>query len=335
MRALVTGATGFIGRRLVRSLLTRGDSVRILARTEERAALFGGTGAQIVLGDLGEPDGLRDLARDIDVVFHLATVMKGSDAQFERVDVRGTEWLLQEAARQSVRRIVFASTLSAYPLASRPHGAVIDEQCELDESGRLGNYARSKVRAERAVLAAQRAGGPEGVIVRLGWTCGIGAAVLPSQVCRVVGPNLMLVFGSGNIPLPLTLIDNAIDALQLAATVPGIGGESFNIVDDEELTQRQYLQLYRQATGKVLRIVTLPRATYYLLGAASELAAALRGKEAATTRYRVRNRLRRVRWDSSKAHRVLGWQARVPLRAGLTEIFRSHASPPRAVPSHA
>jgi nucleoside-diphosphate-sugar epimerase len=133
-------------------------------------------------------------------------------------------------------------------------------------------------------------------------------------------------FGDGGVPLPLTFVDNAVDALILAAVVPGIAGEPFNIVDDDVLTQRDYLELLRQCTGGMPHVLRLPLSAYYLLGQLTEWAAALGGKEPETTRHRIRNRLTRVTWDCSKAARMLQWQPRVPLRDGLARTFRTYAS---------
>ncbi len=322
----MTGATGFIGRHLVPALLRRGDSVRILARSNARAHPLRDTGAQVVVGDLADPGAISGIADGVDVIFHLVSAMVADDAVFERVDVQGTERLLVEAERAGVRRLVYPGTLAAYPLAEKRNGTVIDERCPFEHTELLGNYARAKVMVERAVLSAHRRGGLEGVIVRLGWTCGSGAALFPPHVCRVVAPNLMLVFGDGGVPLPFTFIDNAVEALILAATVGGIGGETFNIVDEDVLTQQQYLELYRQSTGAPARVVKVPRFTYYTLAALSEIVAAVKRKEATTTRYRVRTRLKRVRWDCSKAQRMLQWRPLVPLREGLRATFQAHAA---------
>jgi nucleoside-diphosphate-sugar epimerase len=176
------------------------------------------------------------------------------------------------------------------------------------------------------VLAANTAGGIETVIVRLGLVCGVGASVLPAHVCLPVSRDRVILFGDGSVPLPLTYIDNAIDALILAASVPGVAGESFNIVDDEVLTQREYLDLLRQTAGGRPQVLRLPKISYYALGLASELAAAARKKEPTTNRYRIKTRLARVRWDCNKAKHMLQWRPRVPLRDGLRTIFREHAS---------
>ncbi len=325
MRALVTGATGLIGSQLARALLRRGDSVRILARSPSRAAALGAAGAEVAIGDLGEPADWSDLVQSVDVVFHLVSAIRAPSATFERVDVRGTERLLDAAERAAVKRFVFPGTLSSYDLAYVRTGAVIDERTPFGRTERLGHYARAKARAEQAVLAAQRRGKLEGVIVRLGLTCGPGATLLPAHVGRLAGSALVM-FGDGSLPLPLVLLDNAVDALVLAATVPAAAGESFNIVDDEPVTQNEYLALLEETTGSRPRVVKLPRLAYHALGALTALAAAARKKEPETTPYRVRSRLRRVRWDCSKAHRILQWRSRVPLRDGLKQIFLAHAA---------
>lgn len=329
MKVLVTGATGFVGSHLVHALLRRGDEVRIVVRSEARARSLATAGAQVIVGDLGDPSTLGGVTDGVAVVFHMVSAMRGSDAVFEKVDVQGTQWLLNEAERTGVRRFVYPGTLAAYALARQPDGAILDEHCGFDEPNLLGSYARAKARAEEAVFSMHRRGKLQGVVVRLGLTCGVGTDVLPAHVCRVVSPNLVLLFGDGSVPLPLTMVDNAVDALILAATIADISGEAFNIIDDDVLTQRAYLDLYKASTGSLPRVLRLPRAAYYALGALTELAAAVRKKEPATTRYRVKSRLRRVRWDCSKAHRLLQWRPRIALREGLAKTFRTHASDSR------
>ncbi|MGH8217310.1 MAG: NAD-dependent epimerase/dehydratase family protein [Steroidobacteraceae bacterium] len=323
MRALVTGATGYIGSELVRALLRRGDDVRILARSATRAAPLVAAGAQLIVGDLAEPRSVKGSCSGRDVVFHLASAIRGSEAEFARVDIEGTCALVSEAKRAGVRRLVYPGTLSSYDMVHVRDGALLDEASPFDGTGRLGHYARAKARAEAIVLEAHRRGKLEGVIVRLGLTCGTAADIFPPHIGRLVRPNLLVLFGDGRVALPLVLLENAVEALILAATTPGIGGEAFNIVDAESLTQRDYITLYRRVTGSALRVVRAPRLAYYALGAATALAARLKGKDPLITPYRVRARLRTVRWNCSKAEQRLLWRSRVPLRAGLTTAFEA------------
>jgi nucleoside-diphosphate-sugar epimerase len=330
MRALVTGATGFVGGYLVRALIARGDTVRVLSRTAGRAAALAAAGAEVRLGDVAEASGLLGAADGIDTVFHLVrSPTSASKAEFERVDVQGTENMLREARRAGVRRFVYVGTLAGYPLTGRD-SAAIDEKAAFDESGLLGNYVQAKARAEALVLAAADRGADgrarfEPVIVRLGLVCGVGTSVFPAHVCQSLSGDRVILFGDGAVPLPLVYIDNAVDALVLAATVPDLAGESFNIVDEEVLTQGEYLELLRRTTGGRPQVLRLPRLSYYALGWVSELAAAARGKEPTTNRYRIKMRLAHVRWDCSKAKSRLGWRSRVPLREGLRTTFERYA----------
>jgi nucleoside-diphosphate-sugar epimerase len=325
LKALVTGATGFVGSALVRYLLQRGDTVRILARSASAAASLGQLGAEVRLGEIGTPASLAGIAAGMDAVFHLASVMRGSAADFERVDVRGTEQLLAESRRCGVGRYVYAGTLAGYAPHERRASTVIDERTPLDDSGQLGNYARAKARCERMVLAAGD-GATECVVVRLGFVCGVGANVLPPHVCKPIGRNWVVLFGDGGVPLPLVLIDNAVEALVLGATAPGVAGETFNVVDDDILTQREYLAWLRKCTGGVPHVLRLPLTAYYALGWLSEMSAKATGAEPETTRYRIRSRLARVQWDCSKAKRLLHWRPRVALREGLALSFRGYGA---------
>jgi nucleoside-diphosphate-sugar epimerase len=323
MNVLVTGASGFLGRHLVHALVARGDRVRALVRSRERGEPLRASGAEIRLGDLTDPGTLTGVADGIDVIHHLGSAMGGSWSAFEAVDVEGTRRLLGEATRAQVRRLVYAGTLHNYPLAKLADGARVDETVPLDTTGLLGPYARAKQQAESLVLGANRAGGLEGVIVRPGLVCGDGTSIFPAHVGRPTAGGVFIMFGDGGVPLPLIYVDNAIDALVLGGTVEGIAGESFNVVDDEVITQREYLDLLVRNSGRQLRIVRLPRAAYFGIGLAAEMAARVTGKPPATNRYRVRARFRRVRWDTTKAKKLLGWRSRVPLRDGLVKAFRA------------
>jgi predicted dehydrogenase len=324
-KILIVGGTGFVGSNLARALLARGESVHVLSRTTEKATQLAAAGAEIRLGDLTVPETLKGVAEGMDIVFHLGSAMYGSAATFDRVDVQGTEHVVREAERAGVKRLVYAGTLAAYPLAQKADGSVIDEKCAFDNTGKLGHYARAKGLAEEIVLAANKRGAMEGVIVRLGLVCGDGTSIYPPHVCQKIASDRVILFGDGSVPLPLTYVDNAVDALIRGATVPGIGGESFNIVDQDVVTQKEYLDLLQQSTGGP-RVLKLPRIAYYAIATLAELAAAARGKEASTNRYRVRTRLKSVQWDCSKAQKVLQWQPRASLREGLQQTFRAYAA---------
>src|SRR4051794_12172674 len=116
MRTLVTGSTGYLGVELVRRLHGLGREVRALARSRSSAARLDDTGAEIVLGDVTEPDSLPAALEGVQHVFHLAGVVghRASDEpRLHAVNVDGSAALLDAATRAGVERVVYVSSVAA------------------------------------------------------------------------------------------------------------------------------------------------------------------------------------------------------------------------------
>jgi nucleoside-diphosphate-sugar epimerase len=123
-----------------------------------------------------------------------------------------------------------------------------------------------------------------------------------------------LVLGDGEMQLPLVYIDDVVDALVMAAKSSLKGGEVIQIVDPEPWTQNQVLAEVHGSSAKVMRV---PRAAVFALGRASELALGLIGKKSPVAPYRLASALALRTFDSSRAHKLLGWQPRVGVREGI------------------
>ena len=121
MKVLVTGASGFIGRRVVRRLLHDGHSVRALVRDPERRAMLPDT-AETAQGDVLDPGSLVRACEGVDAVAHLAAVIRESGRlTFQRVNYEGTRNVLEAAEAAGVGRFVFASTIGATSDAALPY----------------------------------------------------------------------------------------------------------------------------------------------------------------------------------------------------------------------
>jgi nucleoside-diphosphate-sugar epimerase/predicted dehydrogenase len=317
--ALVTGATGFIGTHLVRALSARGVFVRALARDEERGRALAGPNVEVVLGDLADPASLEGIADGMEIVFHLASVMQGRWWEdFERIDVDGARRLIAEARRARVTRLVFTSTLGTSAIAGLRDGAVVTEEM-IDVPERIGHLARAKLLVEHMLLEAQRAGEFEAVIVRPGCVYGPGASPFLEHVPEfgALSGDGYRVFGDGQVRPPLAFVDNVVDALWLAATMPGASGETFSIVDDRLPTQREFVTRLAALTGRPLRLRRIPRPVAALLGLGAEAAGAMLRTPPPATRALLRSRCAKLSFDTSRAQRVLGWAPRVDWEEGL------------------
>ena len=322
MKALVTGGTGFLGRCLVQRLLQEGEEVWVLARASQTAASLHSLGARVVMGDVRRWSSLRQAVQGMDTIFHCAGKVEptGRWVDFLEVNVLGTERVIQAAVEHGVPRIIHVSSIGIY--GPQPTGVIISEDDGYDPNpGARGFYTRSKIEADRMALwyAHERAapvtvirpatiygpGGKEGLVragVRLG--------------------RVNLAFGDGSNRLPLVYVDNVVDALMLAARSDTGYGRAYNIVDDDEVTQRAYAEHMGQALGVRQSTYYLPLPTVRLLATGADLArAALRGRRSPQGLFhRITRSLQSVRYDTSSAKKELAWQPRVNFEEALKRI---------------
>jgi dihydroflavonol-4-reductase len=173
VRTLVTGATGFLGRHLVESLLGRGDDVRILVRPSSDVAPAHDRGAEVVEGDILEEGGLRRAAHGCDRIFHLAGVVshrRRDRLVLEAVNVRGTSNVI--AAAEPGARIVHVSSIAAVGPVASPHDRADEEHVFAAEANDLP-YAATKRAGERISFEAA-ARGMDVVIASPGFLLGPG-----------------------------------------------------------------------------------------------------------------------------------------------------------------
>src|SRR5712692_2059545 len=161
MDALVTGGTGFVGANVVRELLAEGATVRVLARPGGDRRALTGLPVEVVEGDLLDRASIRRAVSGVETVFHVAADYRlwvpDPQALF-RTNVDGTRAVLDEAARASVRRIVYTSTVGALGI---PHdGTPGTEETPVSLGDMVGPYKTSKFLAEQAALEMARTGAP-------------------------------------------------------------------------------------------------------------------------------------------------------------------------------
>ena len=147
---LVTGATGFTGSHLVRSLVADGVPVRVIARSAERARQLLPDGVEIVEGDIADPDVIERAMQGVGTVYHLAAVYreaKHPDLRYREVNVEASRLLLEAAVRASVRRYVHCSTVGV-------HGHIASPPADESAAYAPGDvYQATKCEAEQLALS--------------------------------------------------------------------------------------------------------------------------------------------------------------------------------------
>lgn len=309
MRALVTGASGCLGRALVEELSAHGWNLRTTARTP--VVLPGFIAADLVNADL------RPLLKGVDVVFHCAALSSawGSEAQFTAANVTATRRLLAAAEEAGVMRFVFASTPSLY--ADGTDRLDVSEDAPLPERC-VTPYARSKREAERLVLAAD--GQMRCNAIRPRAIYGRHDRSLLPRLVQAMRRGTVPMIGGGRALIDVTHRRDAARAMILAASGPG--GRVWNVTSGRAFAFRDLVEIAGRRSGLRYRRLPIPYPLAMALASAAEAVAHRRGgAEPALTRQAVASLGRSLTLDISAAERDLGYRPSVGFEQGVAECF--------------
>jgi nucleoside-diphosphate-sugar epimerase len=320
VKALVTGGSGFIGGRLIESLVGDGHPVRALARSQPSADEVARLGAEPVRGELGDPESLRAAAEGCEIAFHAAARVEDSGPwdEFERDNVQGTRNVFDACSGAGVRRLVHVST-EAVLIAGEPL-VNVDETAPLRTDSRAP-YPRSKALAERVLLAA--GGGLEWVVLRPRFVWGAGDLTLLPELVEMVRSGRFSWIGGGRHLTDTAHIDNVVRGLRLVAE-KGRSGEAYFVTDGEPVIFREFVSELLRTQGVEPPTRSLPTALAGTLAAGGELAWRLLplGGSPPLSRFAFWVSSQECTIDISKARRELGY---APVRtrdqglAGLRE----------------
>jgi nucleoside-diphosphate-sugar epimerase len=328
MKVLVTGAGGFLGKRIADSLLRLGvDDLRVHFRQnppkgmiEDLRARYPKASIEVAQANLLATDTLPPLVLGVDCIVHAAAGMRGAAADMFANTVVATRNLLDAATAQKVRRIVLISSFSVYHAETLAPQALLDESTPLEAVGaERGAYGYAKTRQEHLFRDYQKRFGFESVVLRPGVIYGPGGGALSSRV----GIKAMGFFFSlgGSSLLPLTYVDNCADAVAQAA-LKATPGSAFNVVDEDLPTCNAYLKAYQRGVQK-MRCLPVPRWAF-LWGAKLLVNYHRKSKgqlPAVFTPYVVNSMYRPLRYTNA-ALKAIGWKQRVSTAEGLQTTFR-------------
>jgi dihydroflavonol-4-reductase len=271
-RALVTGATGFIGANLVRTLLARGFRVRVLVRPLAERSAIEGLDVEYARGDVLDPETLEAAMRACDVVFHTAAFVSfyvPDRAEMRRINVTGTRNVLAAARKAGVPRVVHTSSVAAIGASYEPL-QIANELTPFNLGRRGFDYSITKHEAEEAVREAVAAG-LDAVIVNPSSPFGVFDRMNIGRMIRGVV--------RGEIPVYVNGGNNYVDVEdvclgQVLAYEKGRRGERY-ILGHENLTHKETFERVARIVGAQPPRFRVPYALAWAGGAAGNLAAAV------------------------------------------------------------
>ena len=321
-KILVTGASGFLGGRLLEVLSSQGNAVRGATRLVSRARAL--PGVEWVQCDLAEEDELRVALRNIETVFHCAALngAPGSLEEFEDANVRGTLRLVRIAADAGVKTFVHVSSMTVYA-APDASGAILDENSPYDgRAAERGAYTRSKLAADAALLEyARRELSPRIIVLRPGTMYGPGARLPVGRFQLPSSRERPLVAGSRRVSAGLIYVDNVVDAMLAAARSGVPTGSIYNLVDSADCDQEELARTICELSEGRIRPVFAPYPLVWAAMLALDLFSLVRTGQLGTRRYRLQRSLAPMRFECAAARKDLGWRPRVTLAQGLARVL--------------
>lgn len=321
MKALVTGASGFVGSHLVERLLREGVEVVCQVRSTSRLTWLEGLDVERRLADLRDVDALTRAVAGVDYVFHVAALLRGRTAEaYAAVNIEGTRHLVQAVDRAglNLRRLVCVGSLAAAgPCPS-------DEPlAETADPHPIGHYGRSKLAAERVVLDAK--GRLPVTVVRPPAVYGPRDTTFLPLFRTAQRFGLAPIIGAPDKELTLIHVADLVECLWLAAAAEAAEGEVY-FVGSGNHTWTEVVDALEAALGRRLRRLRIPNVVARLVGEIGELKWTLTGKPQIISRRKIRDMLQ-TRWTCSwaKAERDLGYAARMPLGEGMRRTIEWYA----------
>lgn len=321
MKTLVTGGTGFLGRRLVATLATRHE-VRLLLRPTASRRGFP-EGVEMVEGDVTDRASLLRAAAGCEAVVHAAALVKivAPAAEFDRVNVGGFENVMAAAAAGGVRRVVYVSSFIALGPTERGPGGVLDENASAADRPWINDYERTKTLADRRARHSIETGAPLSVVYP-GVIYGPGELTEGNIVLRHV-----LDLAHGRLPALLgrperrwnyVFVDDVV--VGIVATLERAAPGSRYVLGGENVTQAEFYRLVGELGGIRVPTRRMPDGVAKLAGGAMKAWSQLTGGTPRLTPDLVEIYRHDWAYDSSRAAAEIGYRPR-PLAQGLGEAI--------------
>ncbi len=324
--ALITGATGFVGRPFCRRLRAGGWRVLALARQEAGADCD-----RFIRCDLASGEAVPAFGEAVDTVFHLAAKAHAladtaaDAAGYERINVEGTRRLVVAAGRGGVRALVFVSSVKVFGESQqRPDRGLSEADAPQPDTP----YGRSKLAAEGIVLGAEAV--PHRAVLRPALMYGSGVKGNLARMWTAVAASRFPPLPETGMRRSLVHRDDFCAALELAASAPAARGRVFHVTDGAPLSARGVLEAIRAAQGLRPLRWAVPVAVLRCAGWAGDAVGRVRGRRSPLDSDSLGKLVGPAWFDSASLARELGWRARRTFAGAAAELDPSRGTEDRA-----
>ena len=321
-KVLVTGATGFLGKYVVKELVEHGYQVRAFGRNSKVGRSLENSSVSFFQGDLTKADDVLEACKGMDLVVHagaLSTVW-GPWEDFYQANVLGTKYILQACRQAGVQRLVYVSSPSIY---AAPKDQLGIKETDAPEENNLNNYIRSKLASEK--LFKDYPDVPS-IILRPRGLFGIGDTSILPRVIKLSQKIGIPLIGDGRQLMDMTCVENVALAIRSALEAPEAKGEVYNITNGEPRAFRDLLEKSLTGLGYPIKYRKIPASLLSRIASSLEFiykTLNLKG-EPALTRYTYYLLRYSQTLDISKAERELGYHPKISISEGIEQYVQDY-----------
>ncbi len=326
MKALVTGASGFIGGHVIEALRAAGHDPVALVRPTSDTTMLEQWDVAIVRGDVTDPDSLRIACEGVDCVIHTAAVvsMYGAWEEYRRVGVVGTENLVAAAVEAKVTRFIHLSSIAAYGFR-HAQGVVLTEDMPIDEEPEPWNhYVREKMLSEKVVGRAHSAGRIQATVFRPPVVIGPRDRNVVTRMMNLLRLPFTGTIGAGNNRVGCVVVEELAEVVVRGTTAEVAAGRVYNVGGKTPITQRELYGHYAKAAGRRAQPFFAPYRVAFAGASIAERLSQLAGRkeEPMLSLISVPVFGQDFTVDSSRAERELGWKGAADYERAVTESVK-------------
>lgn len=317
MNVLVTGGTGYIGEHFIPRLLENGCYIRLLVRNLEKAKKLFGEKCEYVKGDVTSRESLCGCCENIDIVFHMVAKTgnqlpsEKNFADFRKVNVEGTENIINECKRAGIKRFVYVSSTAAMGIVKEK---VISEKSQCSP---YLPYQITKYEAEQLVLREYRNHGFPGIIIRPTKVYGVGEHEYSYlTLARICDKKIFLKIGKGMNYTSNIYITDFVDGL-LNLISRGREGEIYILTSDGSISFEDTGKIIARTIGKSIKMFSVPEKLMIWAAAVEEYIFYMFHKKPIVTKKNIEATATNRIYDISKAKKELDFSPQVSLEDGI------------------
>ena len=322
MKVLVTGATGFLGKYVVKELVAEGYFVRAFGRNEAVGQSLVSEQVEFFKGDLSSKQAVEEACKGVEMVVHagaLSTVW-GPWESFYQANVLGTQHVLEACRTNKISRLVYVSSPSIY---AAPKDQIGIKEEDAPTENHLNNYIKSKLLSEKLFPAYPDV---PSIILRPRGLFGIGDTSILPRVLKLSQKIGIPLIKEGKQLMDMTCVENVSLAIALALKADRAEGQVYNITNGEPTPFKELIEEALQGLELPIRYKKLP--AFLLGGLASSLEVLYRflplKGEPPLTRYTYYLLRYSQTLDISKAREELGYKPRISIKEGIAQYVQDY-----------